>query len=77
MTEEEYLAQTAATRPQRLRWWQQARFGTPSTGLYAQLGRHEWVIEPRAHPIAEYEKLADSWKPRSARRASGQTGQAC
>jgi len=65
MTEEEYLAQTAATRPQRLRWWQQARFGMfVHWGLYAQLGRHEWVMNRERIPIPEYEKLAATWKPK-------------
>jgi hypothetical protein len=27
MTKREYLKQTAATRAERLRWWQEARFG--------------------------------------------------
>ncbi|NLG50335.1 MAG: alpha-L-fucosidase, partial [Chloroflexi bacterium] len=65
MTEEEYLAQTAATRPQRLRWWQQARFGMfIHWGLYAQLGRHEWAMCRERIPVAEYEKLAATWKPK-------------
>ncbi len=41
-------------------------------GLYAQLGRHEWVMNRERIPVAEYEKLADTWKPEAAaRRASG------
>jgi len=32
-------------------------------GLYAQLGRHEWVMNRERIPVTEYEKLADSWKP--------------
>jgi len=42
MTKREYLKQTAATRAERLRWWQEARFGMfVHWGLYSQLGRHE------------------------------------
>ena len=60
MNEEEYLAQAAATRPQRLRWWQEARFGMfVHWGLYAQLGRHEWVMNRERIPLAEYEKLVE------------------
>jgi len=33
-------------------------------GLYAQLGRHEWVMNRERIPVAEYEKLADTWKPK-------------
>ena len=33
-------------------------------GLYAQLGRHEWVMNRERIPLAEYEKLADTWKPK-------------
>jgi len=53
-----------------LEWWQQARFGMfIHWGLYSQLGRHEWVMNRERIPLAEYEKLADSWhpKPRPAR----------
>jgi alpha-L-fucosidase len=65
MNPEEYLKQTAATRPERLRWWQQARFGMfIHWGLYAQLGRHEWVMNRERIPVAEYEPLADTWKPK-------------
>lgn len=65
MDKETYLAQTAATRPERLRWWQEARFGMfIHWGLYAQLGRHEWVMNRERIPVAEYEKLADTWTPK-------------
>jgi alpha-L-fucosidase len=33
-------------------------------GLYAQLGRHEWVMNRERIPVAEYEKLAGTWKPK-------------
>ena len=65
MTLEEYLQQTALTRPERMQWWHEARFGMfVHWGLYAQLGRHEWVMNRERIPVAEYEKLADSWQPK-------------
>jgi alpha-L-fucosidase len=46
-------------------WWREARFGMfIHWGLYAQLGRHEWVMNRERIPVAEYEKLADSWNPK-------------
>ena len=60
-----YLEQSAATRPQRLRWWQDARFGMfVHWGLYSQLGRHEWAMNRERIPLADYEPLADTWKPK-------------
>ena len=65
MTPREYLKQTAATRAERLRWWQEARFGMfVHWGLYSQLGRHEWVMNRERIPAEEYEKLADTWHPK-------------
>ena len=65
MDKEAYLAEIAATRPDRIRWWQEARFGMfVHWGLYSQLGRHEWVMNRERIPIAEYEPLADTWKPK-------------
>lgn len=65
MTKEEYIQQVDATRPQRIRWWQEARFGMfIHWGLYAQLGRHEWVMNRERIPMADYEKLADTWQPK-------------
>jgi len=65
MSLETYLEQTAATRPERMQWWHEARFGMfVHWGLYAQLGRHEWVMNRERIPVAEYEKLADTWQPK-------------
>jgi alpha-L-fucosidase len=48
----------------RLKWFREARFGMfIHWGLYSQLGRHEWVMNRERIPLAEYEKLADTWKP--------------
>jgi len=65
MSKEAYLAETARTRARRMKWWHDARFGMfIHWGLYSQLGRHEWVMNRERIPIAEYEKLAQTWKPK-------------
>ena len=65
MNEQTYFQQTAETRERRMRWWHEARFGMfVHWGLYAQLGRHEWAMNRERIPIAEYEKLADTWRPK-------------
>jgi len=65
MTKREYLKQTLATRSERLRWWQEARFGMfVHWGLYSQLGLHEWVMNRERIPVKDYEKLADTWHPK-------------
>ncbi len=56
---------TAAEKDQqrRLAWFREARFGMfIHWGLYAQLGRHEWVMNRERIPVKEYEKLADTWQ---------------
>ncbi len=51
-------------RERRLAWFREARYGMfIHWGLYSQLGRHEWVMNRERIPLAEYEKLADTWKP--------------
>jgi hypothetical protein len=46
-------------REQRMKWWHEARFGMfVHWGLYSAVGRHEWVMENEATPVAEYEELA-------------------
>jgi len=52
-------------RDRRMKWWREARFGMfIHWGLYAQLGRHEWVMNRERIPVKEYEKLAATWKPK-------------
>jgi len=52
-------------RARRLKWFLESRFGMfIHWGLYAQLGRHEWVMNRERIPVAEYEKLAKTWKPK-------------
>lgn len=63
--EQQYLEESARTRGQRMKWWHDARFGMfIHWGLYAQLGRNEWVMNREHIPIAEYERLADTWRPK-------------
>jgi len=63
MTTEE-LTPEEKDRERRLKWFRDARFGMfIHWGLYAQLGRHEWVMNRERIPVEEYEKLADTWKP--------------
>jgi alpha-L-fucosidase len=53
------------TRARRMKWWTDARFGMfIHWGLYAQLGRHEWVMNRERIPVEEYEKLSWTWKPK-------------
>ena len=56
--QQRYLAEAERPRASRMKWWQDARFGMfIHWGLYAQLARHEWVMNRERIPIAEYEKL--------------------
>ncbi len=65
MPETESLTPEQIDRDRRLKWFREARFGMfIHWGLYAQLGRHEWVMNRERIPVAEYEKLADTWKPK-------------
>ncbi|HXA67075.1 MAG TPA: alpha-L-fucosidase [Bryobacteraceae bacterium] len=51
-------------REQRMKWWHDARFGMfIHWGLYSVAGRHEWVMENEAIPVAEYEQLAKRFTP--------------
>ncbi len=55
----------AKDRAKRMQWWHEARFGMfVHWGLYSQLGRHEWVMNRERIPVAEYERLAATWKPK-------------
>lgn len=52
-------------REKRMKWWHDARFGMfIHWGLYSVVGRHEWVMEEEAIPVAEYEQLARQFKPK-------------
>jgi len=57
-------------REKWMKWWHEARFGMfVHWGLYSQLGRHEWVMNRERIPLAEYDRLADTFKakPQAAR----------
>jgi alpha-L-fucosidase len=64
----------------RMDWWREARLGLfIHFGLYAVLGRNEWVMHNERIPVEEYEKLADRFAPqpgslREAVRLAQQTG---
>ena len=65
MNDDAYFQETAASRARRMRWWHAARFGLfVHWGLYAQLGRHEWAMNRERIPLPEYERLADTWRPK-------------
>ena len=52
-------------RRRRMKWWHEARFGMfIHYGVYAVLGRSEWVMFCERIPIKEYEKIARTFKPR-------------
>ena len=52
-------------RRRRMTWWHEAKFGMfIHWGLYSVIGRHEWAMECEGIPVAEYEKLADRFKPK-------------
>ena len=59
------VSKTVQDRVRRMKWWHEARFGMfIHWGLYAVIGRHEWAMEQEAIPVADYEKLADRFKPK-------------
>jgi alpha-L-fucosidase len=56
---------TDEDRARRMKWWHEARFGMfIHWGLYSVVGRHEWVMEDEAIPVADYEKLALQFRPK-------------
>ena len=63
--EQQYRQEVESTHARRMAWWHEARFGMfIHWGLYAQLGRGEWVMNRERIPIAEYEQLAETWAPK-------------
>ncbi|MBT3275370.1 MAG: alpha-L-fucosidase, partial [Spirochaetales bacterium] len=60
-----YETATAKSRAKRMRWWDESRYGMfVHWGLYAQVGRNEWVQAIECIPVKEYEKLAGTFKPK-------------
>ncbi len=65
LSKREYEAAVAATRDERMGWWREARFGMfVHFGLYALLGRQEWVMANENIAPEDYEKLADRFCPK-------------
>ena len=61
----EYTTEVDRTRPKRMKWWHDARYGMfVHWGTYSVLGRNEWAQGFEAIPADEYDKLADQWTPR-------------
>jgi alpha-L-fucosidase len=56
---------SAPTRPSRMKWWHDARFGMfIHWGVYSTIGRHEWVMENEGIPVSEYEPYAKAFTPK-------------
>lgn len=65
MSKADYERRVAKTRPERMGWWREARFGMfVHYGLYSLVGRNEWAMSLENYPIAEYEKLAGQFNPK-------------
>ena len=65
LSKPEYEKELASTRDARMKWWREARFGMfIHIGLYAALGRNEWVMALENWPKEEYEKLAERFTVR-------------
>lgn len=61
----DYEADIAKSRDDRMKWWRDARFGMfIHYGLYSQLGRNEWAMALENYDIKEYERLAETFKPK-------------
>lgn len=61
----QYEADTARTRPERMKWWNEARYGMfIHWGLYSLIGRNEWVMAVECIAKDEYAKLAERFKPK-------------
>ena len=60
-----YETATEKTRARRMKWWHDARYGMfVHWGLYALIGRNEWVHAIEAIPLTEYEQLINRFKPK-------------
>jgi len=61
----QYEAMVERSRPQRMKWWHEARFGMfIHWGLYALRGCSEWVMAVECIPKREYEELTMKFKPK-------------
>jgi len=51
---------------QRIRWWQEARFGMfIHWGVYSAEGRGEWIMYQEHIPFTEYKRIAEKFQPSS------------
>ena len=65
MDKNQYEKAIARTRAHRMQWWHEARYGMfVHWGLYSLVGRNEWIQAIECIPVREYEKLADTFKPK-------------
>ena len=61
----QYEPKVDKTRTQRMKWWNEARYGMfVHWGLYSLLGRNEWVQAIECIPKKEYERLAMQFRPK-------------
>ena len=66
LSKSEYEASIAATRDERMKWWREARFGMfVHYGLFSVRGRHEWAMTIENYDVADYEKFADRFAPKT------------
>ena len=60
----ESSAPPTADQIRRMQWWHAAKFGMfIHFGVYSSIGRHEWVMEDEAIPVAEYAPHAATFHP--------------
>ena len=65
ISRKKYEEAVAKTRARRMKWWNEARYGMfVHWGLYAQVGRNEWVWAIENIPREQYECLARTFKPK-------------
>jgi alpha-L-fucosidase len=65
LSKHNYEAAVARTRTARMKWWHEARYGMfVHWGLYALLGRQEWVKDIECIPTEEYVKLMAKFRPK-------------
>lgn len=61
----EYEQAIAMTCDYRMKWWRAARFGMfVHYGIYALIGRNEWVMALENMPVSEYEAWAHQLQPK-------------
>ena len=70
-----YTEEVDKTRPARMKWWNDARYGMfVHFGTYSLLGRNEWAQGFECIPADEYDKLADDFDVLMLMRPDSQDG---